>query len=173
MRYETDPLHTFVMFEVLHFGTSTVRARLDNVAGHIDMDEHGRARSADIRIEMASVSSGIAKFDEHLRSEAFFDVAAHPQAHFTGTRFTYAGDALEAVDGELTLLDATHPVTLTATHFNCYDSPLLKAHVCGGDFAATIQRSRWGVNWGLDLGVPDAVRLVIQIEAFRSPEHAG
>jgi polyisoprenoid-binding protein YceI len=39
--------------------------------------------------------------------------------------------------------------------------------VCGGDFETTIQRSQWGMNWGLDMGVPDNVRLLVQVEAIR------
>jgi polyisoprenoid-binding protein YceI len=61
----------------------------------------------------------------------------------------------------------THPLTLKALHFNCYDNPMFKREVCGGDFEATLQRSRYGINWGLNLGFPDAVRLVIQVEAIR------
>ena len=59
------------------------------------------------------------------------------------------------------------PVKLEAQRFNCYDNPILKARVCGGDFETTIRRSQWGMSWGIDMGVPDAVRLLIQIEAVR------
>ena len=71
--------------------------------------------------------------------------------------------------GELTLLGKTQPVRLDASNFNCYDSPIVKGRVCGGDFEATIERSRWGMIWGIDHGVPDRVRLVIQIEAVAQP----
>ena len=36
-----------------------------------------------------------------------------------------------------------------------------------GHAEATIQRSQWGMNWGIDLGVPDVVKLVIQVEAIK------
>ena len=52
-------------------------------------------------------------------------------------------------------------VTLKASHFNCYVNPMNKANTCGGDFAAEITRSQFGVNYGLDWGFPDAMRLVI------------
>jgi len=66
----------------------------------------------------------------------------------------------------LTLRGKTNPVTLTANNFNCYDNPMLKREVCGGDFEATIQRTQWGVNYGVP-GIPDSVRVVIQIEAVK------
>lgn len=166
-RYETDPLHTFVLFEVSHFGTSTLRARFDRVSGSIELDEKSRRGTADITIDMTSVSSGIREFDEHLRDQRFFDVARHPRARFLGTDFCCDGDKLLSVQGELTLLGRTRPVTLHCLRFNGYDSPVLNAYVRGGDFETTIKRSQWGMNWGLDLGVPDDVKLLVQIEAVK------
>ena len=58
-------------------------------------------------------------------------------------------------------------VTLTATNFNCYDSTMLKREVCGGDFETTITRSQWGMGWGLAFGIPDKIRLLIQVEAVK------
>jgi polyisoprenoid-binding protein YceI len=44
---------------------------------------------------------------------------------------------------------------------------MLKREVCGGDFETTIKRSKWGVNYGLNFGFPDDVRLLIQVEAIK------
>lgn len=167
MHYETDSLHTFVMFEVRHFGTSTVRARFDRVSGTVELDTAAHTGSTDITIDAGSISSGIAEFDGHLRDERFLNAAKFPRARFVATRFQFDGDKVAGVTGELTLLGKAQPVALRATHFNCYDSPVHHAPVCGGDFETTIQRSRWGMNWGLDFGLPDDVRLLIQIEAIR------
>jgi len=71
------------------------------------------------------------------------------------------------VEGQLTLLDKTQPVTLKANQFNCFQSPMLKREVCGGDFEATIDRTAFGVNYGVDWGFPKNVRLVLQVEAVK------
>ena len=65
--------------------------------------------------------------------------------------------------GKLTLLGQTHPVKLNAVRFNCYQNKRLDREVCGGDFRADLQRSQWGMGFGLP-GIPDAVRLQIEIE---------
>ena len=52
-------------------------------------------------------------------------------------------------------------------NFNCYNSPMLKREVCGGDFEATIVRSQYGMNYGLQWGFSDPVRLIIQVEAVK------
>jgi polyisoprenoid-binding protein YceI len=74
---------------------------------------------------------------------------------------------VEQVDGTLTLRDKTLPATLKATRFNCYLNPVLRREVCGGDFETTIKRSQWGIDYGLEMGVPDDVRLLIQVEAIK------
>lgn len=74
---------------------------------------------------------------------------------------------MSSVDGTLTLLGQTHPVTLKATKFNCYNSPMLKTEVCGGDFETVIDRSKWGMNYLVAAGMSKNVKLNIQIEAAK------
>lgn len=169
VRYVVEPNHTFVNFEVRHFNTSTVRARFDRVDGFVVVDTAARRGEADITIDAASISSGIEAFDAHLRNADFLDVERHPKARFHSADFRFFGDKVISLVGELTLLGRTLPVRLDASHFNCYDSPIVKARVCGGDFETTIERSKWGMSWGIDRGVPDRVRLLIQIEAVAQP----
>lgn len=164
--YSIDPTHTFVTFEVVHFGVSTSRGRFDKKEGSVQFDRAGKSGRADITIDMTSISTGLAPFDGHLKSKDFFDVQNHPKARFVGERFVFDGDKVSEVVGTLTLLGKTLPVTLKSSRFGCYDNPMLKREVCGGDFETTLQRSQWGMSWGLP-GVPDSVRLLVQIEAVR------
>ena len=59
------------------------------------------------------------------------------------------------------------PLVLTASHFNCYISPMINRQVCGGDFETVIKRSEYGITWGLAFGFEDNVRLLVQVEAIR------
>lgn len=162
-----DPTHTFVHFEFLHAGTSTMRVRFDRKAGVVHFDRAARSGRVEIRVEMSSLSSGNAAFDELLRGKAVFDVAGHPQGVFVGNRFVFAGDRVTEVNGTLTLRGRTHPVALKAKRFNCYTNPLFRREVCGGDFEAVVRRSLWGLDHGLPALAPDEVRLVVQVEAIR------
>ena len=164
--YVIDPTHTFVTWEAKHFGTSTSRGRWDKKEGVITFDKAAKTGRLEVTLDMTSISTGVGPFDGHLKSNDFFGVEQFPTAKFTGDKFTFDGDKLVSVTGNLTLRDKTNPVTLTATGFNCYDHPRLKREVCGGDFEATIQRSQWGVSYGLP-GIPDNVRLLIQAEAIK------
>jgi polyisoprenoid-binding protein YceI len=165
--YTLDPTHTFVNFEASHFGTSTLRGRFDRKEGAISFDRAAKTGKAEVTIDLASVSTGVAALDARLKSKDFFDVEASATARFVSDSFSFDGDKVSAVAGTLTLLGKTLPVTLKATHFNCYTNPLFRREVCGGDFETTIARSRWGMSHGLDLGLPDTIRLRVQVEAVR------
>lgn len=165
--YAIDPTHTFVTFEIGHFGTSTNRARFDKKEGTVEFDRAAKTGKVDLTIDMASVSSGTAPFDKHLKSGEIFNVEAFPTAKFSATKFVFKDDKVSEVVGSLTLAGKTNPVTLKANNFNCYENPMLKREVCGGDFEATLTRSQFGVSYGLNWGFPDAVRLVIQVEAVK------
>jgi polyisoprenoid-binding protein YceI len=165
--YAIDPSHTFVTFEFPHFGTSTNRGRFDKKEGTVQFDRAGKAGKVDLNIDTSSVNTGVEALNKHLQSKDFFDSASFPSAQFVGDKFVFSGDKVSEVAGQLTMLGKTHPVTLKATNFNCYTSPALKREVCGGDFEATMQRSLWGVNFGLNMGMPDNVKLVVQVEAIK------
>lgn len=165
--YAIDPTHTFVTFEIGHFGATTNRARFDKKQGTVEFDRAAKTGKVDISIDVTSVNSGTPPFDKHLQSADLFDAAKHPTIKFVSDKFSFNGDKVSEVSGQLTLLGKTAPVTLKATQFNCYDSPMLKREVCGGDFEATIDRTQWGMNYGVEWGFPKNVRLVVQIEAIK------
>ena len=165
--YATEQTHTFVTFEIAHFGTSTIRGRFDKTAGTVEFDPTAKTGKAEIAIEVASLNTGTEPFNKHMQGKEFFDAARFPTARFIADKFVFDGDKVSRVVGMLTLLGKTMPVTLRATNFNCYESPLLKREVCGGDFETRIHRSQWGITYGLDQGFPDSVRLLVQIEAVK------
>ena len=165
--YAIDPTHTFATFEIDHFGASTNRARFDKKSGTVQFDKAAKTGQVEVVIDMGSVNSGVAGFDRHLKSADIFNVEKYPEAKFVSDKFVFDGDKLKEVTGQLTLNGQTHPITIAANKFNCYQSPMLKTEVCGGDFEATIDRTQWGVNYGTNWGAAKDVRLVLQIEAVK------
>ena len=165
--YAIDPTHTFVTFEFPHFGTSTNRGRFDKKEGTVEFDRAARTGRVELTLETASINTGTPALDKHMRGDDFFASEQFPTAKFVADKFSFDGDKVTEVAGQLTLRGKTNPVVLKATRFNCYTNPMLKREVCGGDFETTLQRSLWGVNWGLNMGAPDNVKLVIQVEAIK------
>lgn len=166
--YAIDPTHTFATFEIDHNGASTNRVRFDKKSGTVEFDRDSKAGKVEVVLEMESLSSGTAAFDKHLKSADIFNVAKFPQAKFVSDKFVFDGDKLKEVTGHLTILDKTQPVTIKANKFTCYPNAMLqKRETCGGDFEAVIDRTAFGVNYGVDYGFPKQVRLVMSIEAVK------
>jgi polyisoprenoid-binding protein YceI len=165
--YAIDPAHTYVTFEIGHFGTSTNRGRFDKKEGSIEFDRAGKSGKVDIVIDTTSINTGFAAFNTHLQSADLFDAAKYPTMKFVADKFVFSGDKVAEVTGAITLLGKTNPLTLKATNFNCYDSPMLKREVCGGDFEGTLDRTQFGMNYGIDWGFPKNVRLLVQVEAVK------
>ena len=165
--YSIDPTHTFVTFEISHFGASVNRGRFDKKEGTVQFDRAGKSGKVEITFDASSVNSGTPAFDKHLQSADLFDVAQFPTIKFVSDKFNFDGDKVAEVTGNLSLLGKTNPVTLKANQFNCYQSPMLKREVCGGDFEAVLDRTAFGMNYGVAWGFPKNVRLVIQVEAVK------
>lgn len=166
--YAIDPTHTFANFEIDHRGAATNRVRFDKKSGTVEFDRAAKTGKVEIVLDMDSINSGTATFDKHLKSADIFNVAKFPQAKFVSDKFVFDGDKLKEVTGQLTILDKTQPVTIKANKFTCYPNAMLQnRETCGGDFEAVIDRTAFGVNYGVDYGFPKQVRLVLTIEAVK------
>lgn len=163
--YQIDGHHTNARFSIDHFNTSTNVGGFYNLSGTLEFDPAKRTGSIDLSIPVNSIQTGSQDFTNHLKSADLFNAAKYPEIRFTSTKFNFNGKKLLSVDGKLTMLGKTHPVKLKAQKFNCYDSPILKTQVCGGDFTTTIDRTKWGINYLVDAGMTKQVALTIQIEA--------
>ena len=166
-RYALDADHTYATFAIDHFGASVNRARFDEVAGSVRFDPVAKAGAIDLFVQVASVYSGSRGFDEHLLSPDLFDARQYPTLRFVSDRLVFDGERLVEVPGQLTLLGRTLPVTLKANQFKCYPNKRARTEACGGDFEAVIDRTRWGMNYLVDAGMPKNVRITATIEAFR------
>ena len=164
--YVLDPAHSFVHFEVLHFGTSTTRGRFGPVQGEVLLDRANARGEVGLRVTTASVNTGIPVFNARLREPDLLASAEHPEVFFVARNFRFEGAQLAEVRGEFTFRGTSQPLSLRARQFGCRMDGATE--VCGGDFEGEILRSDFGATFGLPL-VADRVRLVVQVEGRRRP----
>lgn len=164
--YTIDPAHSYQSFEIDHFGLSILRGRFDKTSGTLSYDPAAKTGSAEMTIDVASVTTGQAKRDEHLKGPDFFDAAKHPTITFKSTAFRFEGDQLTKVEGDLTIRGTTKPVTLTVNRTACKPHPVYKVPSCGADAETKIKRSDFGVNGYLP-AIADEVTLHLQVEAMK------
>lgn len=164
--FTVDNDHTFPSYEIGHFGTSFQRGRFNKTTGKITLDFAAHRGTADITMDVASVSTGVPKLDQNLQAAEFFDVAKYPQITFRANDLVFDGDRVVAARGDLSIHGITQPVSFTLTYFRCSEHPLLKRKVCGADMTATIKRSDFNMTYGIPV-LADEVLLRVNVEAMK------
>jgi polyisoprenoid-binding protein YceI len=149
-------------------GLSVWRGKFTKSSGKIVLDRQAKTGgSVEISIDASTVDFGHTKMNEKARSDEIFNVAKFPTITYKSTALKYEGDKLVAVEGEMTMLGITKPLSLTLTHFKCLIHPLYKREVCGADAHGRFDRSDFGMNIGLPRFSPE-IKLAIQVEGVKA-----
>jgi len=164
--YELDPTHTYPSFEINHLGFSVMRGTFTATSGSLTYDETERTGAVKATIDAASIFTGYAKRDEHLRSKDFFNVEKYPTLSFSSLAFRLEPDKAVAVAGALTMLGVSKPVTLQVQPTRCGSRPD-KHYVCGAIVTSQIKRSDWGMTAYVPF-VGDDVKITIEVEAMKA-----
>ena len=165
--YTIDPNHTFPNFTVNHLGFSTMRGRFNKSSGKLTLDRAAKTGSVELSIDTASVDTGFQKRDDHLRSPDFFNAQEFPAMTFKSTAVKFDGDKPSSVDGNLTLLGVSKPVSLKIDAMNCGDNPMDKKPTCGFEASTQIKRSDFGMKYGVP-AVGDDIKISFEVEALKN-----
>ena len=164
--YELDPAHTYPHFTVNHLGFSTMHGRFNTTSGTITIDKAKGTGSVNIEVDVNSIDTAHAKRDEHLRGPDFFNAAEFPKMTYKSTKVTINKDNSAVVEGNLTIMGVSQPVTLNVEKMNCGVHPFNKKEVCGFDATATIKRSDFGIKYGLP-AIGDEINMNIEAEGVK------
>ncbi len=164
--YTIDPTHTQIEFTYSHFGFSNITGRFDASEGKVTYDPaNPSASSIQITTQMASVSTGVAKLDEHLKNADFFDATQFPTATFKSTKVEAAGEGKLALSGDLTIHGVTLPTTFEVAINQVGDHPMKGKPAAGFDATGKIDRTAFGIDKYAQATGPE-VKLAITIEAL-------
>ena len=170
--YDVDAAHSRVGFAAKHAMVTTVRGQFSDFTAELHLDEDSVANStARIEIRTASLDTGNAQRDEHVRNSDFLDVEQFPTITFVSTQVEQTGDDTYAVTGDLTIKDVTKPVTVAFEKTGAAEDPWGNFRV-GFEGGTVINRKDFGVNWNVALEaggilVSEKVRLEFDIAAVR------
>ena len=175
--YTLDITHTRIGFSARHAMVTTVRGQFGEFEGsaHLDTTDPA-ASSAKVNIRAASISTGQADRDAHLRSADFFDVETFPEIGFVTTSVTRADAATWTVTGDLTIKGVTNPVTIDFESTGSARDPFGNLRV-GFEGATSINRKDWGLTWNaaLETGgvlVSEKIKLEFDVSAIAVPANA-
>ncbi|MGW6944099.1 YceI family protein [Streptomyces xanthophaeus] len=170
--YVIDAAHSSIGFTVRHAMVTNVRGSFTEHEGTLRLDGSDPARStASIDVKIASVDTGIADRDGHLRGSDFFDAELFPLMTFRSSEARQLGGDAYRITGELTIKDVTRPLSVDL-EFNGSATDVYGAERVGFEGSAEILRSDWGLTWNaaLEAGgvmVSDKVKLTFDISAVK------
>ena len=171
--YTIDPAHSSIGFTVRHAMVTNVRGSFGENQGTLSLDgSNPGASAASIDVTIASIDTGIADRDGHLKSGDFFDAEQFPLMSFRSTEAAQLGGDKYRVTGDLTIKDVTRPLSIDL-EFNGTATDVYGNERVGFEGSAEILRSDWGLTWNaaLETGgvmVSDKVKLNFDISAIKN-----
>ncbi len=144
-----DSDHSCAAFAIRHMALAHVRGQFTSMKGTITFDPADKSRTAvEVEIDVASVTTGNAKRDEHLLTSDFFDRAKYPTIAFKSTGVDFLRDNRCRVRGSLTIHGATRPVAFEGEYSGPHGNPFGDETSVGFSGATTINREDFGIMWG-------------------------
>ena len=161
--YSVDLAHTSVVASIAHMGFTHTNVNFRKLDGYFTYDPvHPEDSSLQVAIDVNSLDSGWAPRDTDLRSAQFFNVTAFPAITFHSEKLTKTSAATARIDGELTLLGVTKPLSLAVT-FNGVGKGMDGITRAGFSAHASLKRSDFGMTTLLPV-VGDDVAIDIEAE---------
>jgi polyisoprenoid-binding protein YceI len=171
--WEIDPAHSSFQFKVRHLTVSNVKGDFSKSRGVVVIDDKDITQlRVEVAIDAASVNTGHAQRDEHLRGPDFFDVSKHPTLTFVSKNVSKADGGRLKVTGDLTIHGVTREITVDV------EGPTAEVKDPWGNFrrgataTTKINRKDFGLTWnkvldGGGLVVADEVNIYVEVELVR------
>lgn len=162
--YKFDKNHTNITWQVSHFGFSSPSGKFVDVDGGFFINKAKLQESwVNINININNISTGITKFDEHLKGVDFFDAKHFPNANFQSTKIENINKNSAKIIGNLTIKNVTKEVALNIKLNKIGINPFTQKKTAGFSGETSFKRSDFGINFAIP-GVSDTVKIYIEAE---------
>ena len=171
--WRIDAAHSSVRFSVKHMGIANVRGKFREFEGTLEVKESLADSRAFGTVKVASIDTGEAQRDDHLRSPDFFNVEEFPEIRFDSTHINAIDDESSRVVGNLTMHGVTREVTLDVLIQGTDTDPWGNIRA-GLEIVGKLLRSDFDMKFNQALGsgnmlVGDKVGLALDISAVLAP----
>lgn len=175
MAWTIDNAHSEIGFSVKHLMISRVRGEFKEFGGTVEINLEDPSRSsAEGYAEVASIRTGDADRDQHLRSADFFNAEEYPRLTFRSTRVEKLAEDQYRVTGDLTIRDVTNEVVFNVTNEGVAKDPWGGTRL-GLSATTKIDRKAFGLTWNVALEaggwlVGDDVKIDVELQLVKQPE---
>ena len=161
--YKSEQGHAYVAFQYDHQGFSNPILRWGTTDATVVFDQENPENSTlTVRLPTADIDSGVPRFDNHLKSEGFFDSANYPDITFVSTDISQISDGYGTITGELTIKDVTKPFTLTGKINKVGKHFRSGVNMFGVSATGKLKRADFGIDQYLPVGAD--VDIMIEVE---------
>ncbi len=166
--YKSEQGHAYVAFQYDHQGFSNPILRWGTTDATVVFDQDNPENSTlTVRLPVADIDSGVPKFDDHLKSEGFFDLANHPDITFVSTNINQIKDGHGTLTGDLTIRGVTKPFTLTGTVNKVGQHFRSGTDMFGISATGNLKRADFGLDQYLPVGAD--VDIMVEVEFQKAP----
>jgi polyisoprenoid-binding protein YceI len=175
IKWAIDPFHSEIAFKVKHLMITNVKGVFKEFDASIyTTGDDFMTAEIDCWINPASVDTGSADRDAHLKSADFFDVENHKEINFTGNTYEKVDNDSYELYGDLTIKGITKRIKLDVEFGGVIRDPWGNEKA-GFSINGKVNRKDWGLDWnslleGGGLLVGNDIWISCEIELSKSNE---
>jgi len=146
--WTADPYHSKLGFTVTHLGIADVPGHFNTYdVSIVSATEDFSDAVVKLTVQTNSIDTRVEPRDNHLKSADFFDVEKHPTMTFKSNTVKKSAENTYTLEGDLTLLGVTKPITMTMKYRGTTKNPNAEgAPVAGIQITGVIKRSDFGLG---------------------------
>ena len=145
-RYEIDQHFGEIEFSVDHIGLFTSHGEFRHWDGKLSLDPLKPEQTrVDVNVDANSVAMAYEDGTAMLRSLPYFDVANHPEIHFTSIAVVPVSPSHYVIRGLLEIRGITQPQELDATLLGSHADAALHAEIADFVITGKLKRSMFGM----------------------------
>jgi polyisoprenoid-binding protein YceI len=174
--WNLDPAHSSAEFKVKHMMISNVKGSFSGLSGVLT--EHATDSTlsyVEASVPVATVSTGDAQRDGHLKSADFFDAEKFPTLNFKSTKVVHKAEGEYSVTGDLTIHGVTKAVTFAVEGPSAPGKDPWGNTRIGLSATAKINRKDFGLVWNaaLETGgflVGDEIQIALDVQFIKAAQ---
>jgi polyisoprenoid-binding protein YceI len=165
--YKSDPVHSFVVFDVHHLNAGFVYGTFVGPTGDITYDPDDLSKTKfDLSVDTDSIDTRNENRNKDLKGPDFFDAKQYPTLTFKSTSVKKTGDNTMDVTGDLTVRGQTKSVTVSM-EMTGTGTGMRGETRTGFQTSFTIDRRDYGMTADPEPVIGNTIHIIVAIEAIK------